>query len=107
MLDLAALQDPDKLAHLPERGRKALAALMSNVAQALAERRFAAVVIDEIGTGAFPVLFGAGLVGADGRFGTADDPYVRLPGHAIEEPRAIRPLLGYEVHTPYVLQRRE
>ena len=53
-----------------------------------------------------PVLFGAGLVGPDGAFGTPDDPYIRAPGHAVQEPAAVRPLLGYEVHTPYLMQRR-
>lgn len=106
MFDLAALTDPAKLAHLPERGRSALQAVMTNTTGALAEKRFAALVIDEIGAGIFPVLFGAGMVGADGRFGTEDDPYVRQPGHAVGEPAAIQPLLGFDVHTPYVMSRR-
>ncbi|MFN3243004.1 MAG: hypothetical protein ACE37K_16000 [Planctomycetota bacterium] len=106
MFDLAALTDDAKLAHLPERGRLALHAVMTNTTEALAERHFAALVIDEIGAGVFPVLFAAGLVGPDGRFGTADDPYVRRPGPAIANPTAIKPLLGFDVHTPYLMQRK-
>lgn len=106
MFDLAAVSDPAKLAHLPPRAQRAIEAVMTNTAAALAERRFAAVIIDEIGVGMFPVLFAAGLVGPDGAFGTPDDPYVRAPGHAVSEPAAIQPLLGYRVHTPYLMTRR-
>ena len=106
MFDLAALNDPAKLQHLPPRAQQALQALMTNTTTALAEQRFAALVIDEVGAGVFPVLFGAGLVGPDGRFGTEDDPYRRQPGHAVKQPTAVRPLLGYEVHTPYLMLRR-
>ena len=106
-LDLAALADPQKLVHLPERGRAALEATFNNTVRALAEKRFAALVIDEIGTGMFPVLFHAGMAGDDGKAGTDDDPYVRLPGHAVKQPKAIKPLLGYVVHTPYVYARRK
>jgi len=106
MFDLAALADPSKLAPLPPRARRAVAALMTNTTAALAERQFAALVIDEVGAGVFPVLFGAGLVGPDGAFGTPDDPYIRAPGHAVRAPAAVRPLLGYEVHTPYLMLRR-
>ena len=80
---------------------------MTNAVAALQEQRFAAIIIDEIGTGLFPVLFHAGMAGVDGEVGTPDDPYVRLPGHAINAPKAIRPLLGYVTHTPYVYARRK
>ncbi len=106
MFDLAALSDPARLSDLPERGRQALRAMMTNTNAALAEGGFAAVVVDEVGAGVFPVLFAAGLVGPDGAFQTEDDPYVRLPGYAVTQPAAIRPLLGYEVHTPYLMRRR-
>jgi len=104
--DLPALFDPKRLEHLPERAQTALHAVMNHTAAALAEKRFAALVIDDIGTGLFPVLFGAGLAGPDGRIGTEDDPYRRLPGHAVSDPAAVKPLLGFVVHTPYVMQRR-
>ena len=106
MLDLTALSDPAKLAHLPERARIAVQKMMGQCTRALAERRFSAVIIDEVGAGEFPVLFGTGLVGADGRAGTGDEPYIRAPRHAVADPSAIRPLLGYDVHSPYVMQRR-
>ncbi len=105
--DLSALADPTKLAHLPERGRVALAAIMTNTVKALAEKRFAALVIDEIGTGMFPILFHAGIAGDDGKAETPDDPYVRLPGYAVSNPEAVKPLLGYVVHTPYIYARRK
>jgi hypothetical protein len=105
--DLSALADPTKLAHLPERGRVALAAIMTNIVKALAEKRFAALVIDEIGTGMFPILFHAGIAGDDGIVETPDDPYVRLPGYAVSNPRAVKPLLGFVVHTPYIYARRK
>ena len=106
MFDLAALNDPAKLQHLRPRAQQALQALMANTTTAPAEQRFAALVIDEVGAGVFPVLFGAGMIGPDGRFGTEDDPYRRAPGHAVKQPTAVRPLLGYEVHTPYLMLRR-
>ncbi len=106
MFDLSALADPAKLAHLPPRAQRAVQALMTNTTSALAAGRFDAVVIDEVGAGVFPVLFGAGLVGPDGAFGTPDDPYTRAPGHAVQDPASVRPLLGYEVHTPYLMLRR-
>jgi hypothetical protein len=103
MLDLAAIRDPGKLAHLSPRGRRAVAVFDDRVVEALRQRRFAAIVVDEAGAGAFTTLFAHGLAGADGLPGTADDPYVRGAG-PLGEPAAIRPLVGYEVHTPYVLK---
>jgi len=105
-LDFAAIAVPEKVAHLPKRGREAIAAVMTNCPKAIADKRFAAIIIDEIGTGEFPLLFAPGMTGPDGKVGTPDDPYVRLPGHAITEPTAIKPLLGYPVHTPYIWSRK-
>ncbi|HZN40289.1 MAG TPA: hypothetical protein VFD82_15895 [Planctomycetota bacterium] len=104
--DLATLDDRSKLAHLSERARRALASLLDGTAVALREKRFAAIVVDSVGAHAFEALFNAGLAGADGQRGTADDPYVRLPGPLLTEPRAISPLFGYEVHSPYALVPR-
>lgn len=104
-IDFAAIAQPDKVAHLPERGRAAIAAVMTNCPKALAEQRFAAIIVDEIGAGLFPALFATGMTGPDGKVGTSDDPYVRVPGHAISEPTAINPLLGFTAHTPYVWAR--
>lgn len=96
LFDLSALADPTKLAHLPERGREALAALIANPVKALAEKRFAAILVDKVGAEGFEVLFGAGLPG-----------YVRQPGFAIGEPTGIKPLLGRAAHSPYMYQRRK
>ena len=96
MFDLAALADPAKLAHLPERGREALAALIANPVKALAEKRFAAIIIDKNPADSFAQLFAAGMAG-----------YVRKPGFIISEPAAIKPLLGYPAHSPYLFERRK
>jgi hypothetical protein len=104
--DLGALVERQRLAHLPPRVQNAITTLMDSTTAALREGRFAAIVVDEIGTGLFPLLFASGLVGADGRFGTDDDPYVRAPSGLLSEPNAIRPLLGYDLRAPYVMQRR-
>jgi hypothetical protein len=106
MFDLAALFDRQKLAHLGVREQEALAALLDGTAQALRERRFAAIVVDEVGAGAFVAVFAAGLVGDDGQLGTADDTYVRAPGALLTDPQGIAPLLGYVVHSPYALVPR-
>lgn len=96
MFDLAALADPAKLAHLPERGREALAALIANPVKALLEKRFAAIVIDQVGANDFAGLFAAGMGG-----------YARKPGFVISDPTAIKPLLGYKVHSPYLFEQRK
>jgi hypothetical protein len=107
MFDLSALVDTSKLSHLSERARTALGRAMSNITTTLIEKHYSALIIDEVGAGMFPGLFYAGLVGGDGQLGTQDDPYVRIPGYAISNPKAIKPLLGYVVHSPYVLVRRK
>lgn len=107
MFDLTKLANPSSIEGLSDRGQQALAALMRNVHDALAAARFAGIVIDEVGASEFVALFAAGLIGPDAQFGTNDDPYVRRPGYAIRQPKAIQPLLGYEVHSPYVFERRD
>ena len=99
----AALVDRRRLAALPARTQQAIAALFDRTHAALRERRFAAIVVDETGAGMFPAVFFLGLAGPDGAPGTADDPYVRLPGPMLSEPAALRPLLGFEAHSPYAL----
>ena len=99
--DLEALNQRDRLAAMAPRNRRALLAFIDRGLARIRDRYFAAIVVDERGTGILPQLFGAAFVGADGRLDTADDPYVRLPGPLLSEPTALRPLLGYEVHSPY------
>lgn len=104
--DFAAFQEPQRLAHLSPRAQQAVLGFHAAVSRALRERRFAAVVVDLFGSGAVDAwtpLFGAAIVGADGRFGTADDLYLRRVEPLLTEPRAIIPLLGYEAHSPYAL----
>ena len=96
MLDFSALADPSKLAHLPKRGREAVSALVDNSNKALSELRFAAIVIDEVGANPFAALFATGMSG-----------YARKPGFVISEPTAIKPLLGYDAHSPYVFEPRK
>ena len=105
-MDLEALVDRTRLASLSARARRAVIALMDSTAAALNERRFAAIVVEETGTAMFPLLFAPGLVGADQALGTADDTYVRATGPLLTEPTAIKPLLGYDVHSPYALLPR-
>jgi hypothetical protein len=106
LFDLAALTDRSRLQGLSPKGREALAALLDAAVASLRERRLGAVILDEVGVHAFLFVFAPGLVGPDGVFGTDDDPYVRLPGPLLTEPRAIAPLLGYDVHSPYALVPR-
>ncbi len=105
-LDLGALLDRSKLAHLSPRAQRAIAALIDGTNAALREQRFAAIVVDEVGAREFATVFAVGLAGKDGVPGTDDDPYVRLPGPVLSEPKAIAPLLGYDVHSPYALVPR-
>ncbi|MFY9344174.1 MAG: hypothetical protein WAT39_16910 [Planctomycetota bacterium] len=106
MMDLAALSDPSRLAHLSPRAQQALASFSAATTASLRAHRFAAIVVDRFGSGqvdAWTGLFGSALVGADGQLGTDDDVYVRLPGPVLTEPASIKPLLGYEVHSPHAL----
>lgn len=106
MFDLAQLTIPEHEPRLSARARRAIEALGDGTLLALRARRFAAVVVDEVGTAPFLTLFAHALDGADGRRGTDDDPYVWLPGPLLREPAAIRPLVGYEVHSPRALVPR-
>jgi hypothetical protein len=106
MFDPAALLDRSKLAHLAERERAAIAGLLDTTVAMLEARHFAAIVVDEVGAHAFTFVFAMGLLGADLQLGTADDTYVRAPGPLLTQPTAIRPLLGYDVHSPYALLPR-
>jgi hypothetical protein len=106
MFDLSALLDRRRIAHLGEREQAAIATWLDSSAAALRERRFAAIVVDEVGAQAFPALFAVPLAGADGVPGNDDDPYVRAPGPVLRDPRAIAPLIGYPAHSPYALLPR-
>lgn len=104
-IDLSALHDRTRLAQLSPRAQQALASLVDATDAALRERRFAAIVLEH-GTHMFDQVFAAGLCGDDGRLGTADDTYVRSPTSPVTQPAAIAPLLGYPVHSPWVLLPR-
>jgi hypothetical protein len=106
MLDLEALVDRSRLASLPPRVEQAIGSMIDGTGAALREQRFAAIVVDEVGAGAFLAVFAPGLVGVDGHLGTGDDPYVRGSGPDLDDPRAIRPLIGYQAHSPFVLVPR-
>ena len=110
MLDIGALANTDRLRHLSPRAQRSLTLLMTSVHQAMQQRRFAAIVVDLFGAGsvdAFTGLFAAALAGLDGKPGSDDDPYARLPEQLLTQPRAINPLLGYEAHSPYALIARD
>jgi hypothetical protein len=106
MFDLEALIDHSRLDHLPARMQLAITSLIDATAAALRQKRLAAIVVDEVGGHAFAVVFAAGLAGPDGQPGTGDDPYVRMPGQLLANPKALAPLLGFEVHSPYALVPR-
>ncbi|HEX5050544.1 MAG TPA: hypothetical protein VFZ65_02115 [Planctomycetota bacterium] len=108
-LDLSALVDREKLGDLSPRGRAAITIWADRTGAALMERRFAAIVADLFGSppvDAWGGLYAYLVAGAGGHAGTGDDPYVRRPGALLTDPRAIDPLLGYEVHSPYVMLPR-
>ncbi|MFK7739384.1 MAG: ArnT family glycosyltransferase [Planctomycetota bacterium] len=108
LFDFSALAAPEtRLDYLSERGRGALKTMFDSVHETLRDGRFAAIVIDEIGTGMFPVLFAEGMVGADRRMGTADDPYVRREQPLTSQPGATKPLIGFDVRNPYAFERRQ
>ena len=106
MFDPSALLDRSKLAHLGEREQQAITGLLDRTAEMLAARHFAAILVDEVGAHSFTFVFAMGLVGADGQLGTGDDNYLRAPGPILTEPTALRPLLGFDVHSPYALLPR-
>jgi hypothetical protein len=71
--------------------------------------RFTTIVADKFGSAgidAWTGLFIIPLSGADGVLGTGDDPYVIKPEAILSNPTALKPLLGYEVHSPHALYRR-
>ncbi len=107
MLDLSTLVDRERLVQLPPRVRTAITGLIDRSDAALREHRFAAIVVDEVGgVGNFPAVFFGGIAGGDGQLGTADDTYVRREGTLLGDPAALKPLLGYDVHSPYALLPR-
>jgi hypothetical protein len=103
MLDLAAITDTARLNSLSSRAQQALADFFSRTNEALQERHFAAIVVDLFGSppvDAWGALFGVQALGGDA------PPYVRRSEPLLRQPTALRPLLGYEVHSPYVLLPR-
>ncbi|MBL8748600.1 MAG: hypothetical protein JNK78_05530 [Planctomycetes bacterium] len=90
--DLTALVDRTKLAHLSPRAQDAVTGFYERSVAALRERRFTAIVVDEVGTQLFPVLFAPGLEG-----------WTRRAEPLLREPGAIRPLVGFDLRSPYAL----
>jgi hypothetical protein len=106
MLDVGVLMDPTRLATLPGKAPAALASFRDSVVDALQDQRYAAIVLDQQIGSAFELLFALGLAGPDGLPGTDDDLYRRRDEPLLREPAALCPLVGYEVHSPYVLEAR-
>ncbi len=90
--DVSALTDRAKLAHLSPRAQDAVIGFYERSVAALRERRFAAVVVDDVGTHLFPSLFAPGLQG-----------WTRRSEPLLREPEAIRPLVGFDLRSPYAL----
>lgn len=93
MFDIDALVDRRRLDALSPRAREAVTGFFDRTTAALRERRFAAIVVDQFaGADAFRYLFGSAL-----------DGYERSSSPLLREPPALRPPIGYDVHSPYAL----
>jgi len=92
MFDLAALVERERLAGLSPRAQEAVTGFFDRTLAAMRERRFAAIVVDEVGANVFTALFAGGL-----------DGYERSPSPLLHEPAALRPPVGFDVHSPYAL----
>lgn len=103
-LDLGVLVDEARLGTLPPRAAAALRSFRDGVVQGLASQRFGALVLDQQLAASFEALFAFGIAGADAKFGTADDLYTRRAAPLLENGKALNPLVGFEVHSPYALE---
>lgn len=103
-LDLLALADERRLAALPGKTGAALASFRDGVLQALLTKRLGAIVLDRQIGSSFEALFAIGLTGPDGAVGSPDDLYRRRPGELLTDGAALRPLVGYEVDSPYAFE---
>ncbi len=94
MLDLPALLDDQRLAQLPPLASAALKSFRDTLLAALASRSIGAIVLDaQIGEN-FEGLF---LYGAGDRYRRRTDP-------VLSDGRALNPLMGYVVNSPYALE---
>jgi hypothetical protein len=106
LLDLEVLLIPERLAQLPPRAATALASFRDALLMGMAQRRFAAIVLDEQIGPVYEILFGFGLAGPDGQRGNDDDLYRRRGEPILQHGAALAPLMGYQVHSPYALEAR-
>jgi hypothetical protein len=103
LLDFTALLDPSRLDYLSPRAKQALASLAEHSKTAMLEQRFAAIVIDERGTNQWTMVLFVGALGRDGHPGTLDDPYVRVEGPMLREPKALQACNGYLLDSPFAI----
>ena len=104
--DLGALANTTKLTNLSDRARHALDCFRDHCSAAIRDQRFSTVIVEKEGTHAFELLFVTPLLGTDTKPGTDDDPYLRQP-IPMQKPNALNPPIGFVVHSPYALTRRE
>ncbi|MEZ6036767.1 MAG: glycosyltransferase family 39 protein [Planctomycetota bacterium] len=104
MLDISALFEPQKLEHLSPRARDAVLGFYDRTRDVLHRSYFSTLVIDNFGSP--PVDAWGGLFGVflGGQNRTPD--YVKRTEPVVDDLSGLRPLLGYELSNPYVLERR-
>ncbi|MCA8951096.1 MAG: hypothetical protein KDE27_16440 [Planctomycetes bacterium] len=106
VLDVYALADEQRLAQMSPRVREALVSFRDGMLQAMVTKRYSALVLDEPIAPAYVEMFKYGILGPDMQPNTADDLYRRRPGYVISDPHALRPPVGYDVHSPLAYEAR-
>ncbi|MCY2955726.1 MAG: glycosyltransferase family 39 protein [Planctomycetota bacterium] len=96
-LDILAIADPARLATLSPHARTALTSFYGSVHEALSQKKFAAVVLDQPLGPVFESLFAAALTGN----------YERQGGELLSKPTASQPAVGMVTHSPYFLLRKK
>lgn len=94
--DLAAIADPARMDNLSPRSRLALTSFYGSVHEAIQQKRFGALVLDQPLGPVFEALFGPSIAGN----------YERRPGEMLSVPAAFQPTVGMVTHSPYVLVRK-
>ena len=104
LLDLGALVDDRRLDELPALAAQALRSFRDGLLQGMTTRRFGAIVLDaQIGP-QFEGMFLYGLAGPDGRPGSDDDLYRRRTSPMLTDGKALNPMMGFPVDSPYALE---
>lgn len=94
--DLGAIADPARMDSLSPRSRQALTSFYTSVHEAIQQKRFGAIVLDQPIGPVFEALFAPSIAGN----------YERRPGELLSVPTAFQPAVGMITHSPYVLVRK-